>query len=311
MAKKNTNKTDSERIKCSGKCGRELVVNNNFYKSKSPFFPNGYVNICKKCISEMADYNDMNTIYTIMQTLDIPFFYNRWKETCEKNPQNPLGNYIRMANSGINEFGGARYKDSIFENNSSEIIDNYTFDDIEKDLLSDFKPTKEMLLRWGSKYEAEQYIKLENFYNDMKEKNNIETPQDEEYLRKLAVISIKMDEELEKGNYSQAKSLGDLFSKYMADSKFRAMDKTDADKTGGLRSFSSIYAEVESDGFIPPWEHYRKIKGLTQDIVDKCIMHMENFTLRLNRAEKMTAPPVDTPKLNQDETTEELGDFVG
>ena len=302
-------KVEGKKIKCTGKCGRELVVNNNFYKSKSPFFPDGYVTICKKCLVDMADYDDINSIYGIMQILDIPYFHNRWEETCKNNPNNPIGNYIRMANSGINEFNGARYKDSVFSENASN--DKYSFDDIEKDLLSDFRPTKEMLLRWGTKYEAEQYIKLENFYSDMKEKNNIETPQDEDYLRKLAVISMKMDEELEKGNYSQAKSLGDLFSKYMADSKFRAMDKTEADKTGGLRSFSSIYAEVEKDDFIPPWEHYRKIKGLTQDIVDKCIMHMENFTLRLNRVEKMVEPPKDTPKLTSDETTEEIGDSIG
>lgn len=304
-------KVEGKKIKCTGKCGRELVVNNNFYQSKSPFFPEGYVNICKKCITNMVDYNDLNSVYGVMQILDIPFYYNRWQETCEKKPNNPLGNYIRMANSGINEFSGARYKDSVFNASNDVNLDKYSFDDIEKDLLNDFRPTKEMLLRWGTRYEAEQYIKLENFYNDMKEKNNIETPQDEDYLRKLAVISMKMDEELEMGNYSQAKSLGDLFSKYMADSKFRAMDKTEADKTGGLRSFSSIYAEVEKDDFIPPWEHYRKIKGLTQDIVDKCIMHMENFTLRLNRVEKMVEPPSDTPKLTSDETTEKIGGSIG
>jgi hypothetical protein len=112
---------------------------------------------------------------------------------------------------------------------------------------------------------------------------------------------------LESGNYSQAKQLGDLFSKYMADSKFRAMDKTEADKTGGIRTFSAIYAEVESDSFIPPWEYYRKIRGLTQDILDKTIMHIENFTLRLNRAERMTEPPIDAPKITQEDTDANLG----
>lgn len=54
-----------------------------------------------------------------------------------------------------------------------------------------------------------------------------------------------------------------------------------------------------------------KIKGLTQDLVDKCIMHIENFTLRLNRAEKMTIPPSDTPKITQGDTTVDLGDYNG
>ncbi|WP_291566952.1 MULTISPECIES: hypothetical protein [unclassified Clostridium] len=306
MAKSNK---QTKYLTCTNpECNKKLAET-NFYNSKSPLFPNGKVNICKNCIKEMIDYSDMETIYAVFRILDIPFFYNRWEEACRKTPKNPFGNYIRMANSGLNEFKGARWKDSAFKeekSNHDEIQDIYKIEDIEKDLLKDFKPTKEMLIKWGTKYNPEQYIKLENFYTEMMEKNNIETPQDMDYLKKISVISMKIDEELEAGHYAQAKQLGDLFSKYMADSKFRAMDKTDADKTGGIRNFSTIYAEVESDGFIPPWEYYRKIKGLSQDIIDKCIMHMENFTLKLNRAEKMTDPPYDTPKLTQEETTEDI-----
>ena len=303
-------KAEKPKIKCVGKCGRELSEI-NFYNSNSPLFPNGKANLCKKCIQDMIDIDNIQTVYDVLQMLDLPFLHQYWISAKEKNTENPWGVYIRMCNSGLNEFKGKRYKDSIFDgdgNTNRANANTFSFNDIEKDILSEFRPTKDMLLRWGTKYTAEQYIKLENFYTDMKEKNNIETPQEEDYLKKLAVISMKMDEELENGNYSQAKSLGDLFSKYMADSKFRAMDKTEADKTGGIRSFSSIYAEVESDDFIPPWEHYRKIKNLTTDIVDKCIMHMENFTLRLNRAERMNEPPSDTPELTQDETTLNLGD---
>jgi hypothetical protein len=86
----------------------------------------------------------------------------------------------------------------------------------------------------------------------------------------------------------------------MADSKFRAMDQTDASKTGGLRTFSQIYAEVEKDEFIPPWEEYRKVKGLEQDIVDKTIMHILNYTLKLNKAPQLIEPPEDTPKIEED-----------
>lgn len=110
-----------------------------------------------------------------------------------------------------------------------------------------------------------------------------------------------MDKELEEGNYDEVKKLGDLFSKYMADSKFRAMDKTDADKSGGIRRFGDIYAEVEKDGFIPPWEYYRKINGAKQDIVDKTITYILNFMLKFNKMEKLSESPIDTPKIELDE----------
>jgi hypothetical protein len=91
----------------------------------------------------------------------------------------------------------------------------------------------------------------------------------------------------------------------MADSKFRAMDLTDATKTGGIRGFGQIYAEVEKDGFIPPWEDYAKIKGVDQDIIDKTIMYILNYTLKLNKIPQFIEPPEDTPKIKVDDIDDE------
>lgn len=279
-------------------CHKELVTT-QFYNTNSVLSVDGKLNICKICVKSMLDYNKIETVYKILQLLDIPFIYSYWRTAKENNPEDPWSRYITMANSKINEFKKGTWKDSKFEpdsinpvrlNMNQTIINSNHFD-----------VTSEMVLKWGSKYEPEDYYELENFYNEMMRTNTIETTQDMVYLKKLAIISLKMDKELEEGNYDEAKKLGDLFSKYMADSKFRAMDKTDADKTGGIRNFCTIYSELESDGFIPPWEHYRKIKGITQDIVDKTIMHIENFTLKLNKVEKMIVPPQDTPILEEDE----------
>lgn len=295
-------KNESENLKTKTKkicdnCKRE-IASSNFYNTNSVLSTDGKLNICKICVKSMIDYNNMETIYKILQLLDIPFVYSYWRSAKEKAPEDPWSVYIRIANSKMNEFKNGTWKDSKFEPesinpvklNMDNIVDNY----------SSYKPTPEVVNRWG-KYSNEEYFKLEQFYWDMKEKNKIETPQEETYLKKLALISMKMDIELEAGHYDESKKLGDLFSKYMGDSQFRTMDKTGADRTGGLRGFGQIYAEVEKDDFIPPWEHYRKIKGITQDIVDKTIMHIENFTLKLNKIEKMTSPPSDTPKLNDEE----------
>jgi hypothetical protein len=116
-----------------------------------------------------------------------------------------------MANSKINEFKKATWKDSKFKKRTS----NEDLNDDNSDDLIDFKITPEMIQRWGSKHDKDAYIKLEQFYTQMKIANKIETPQDENYLKKLAMISVKMDKELEDGNYDEVKKLGDLFSKYM------------------------------------------------------------------------------------------------
>jgi len=294
--KTNTNKSiKSQTKKICDSCKKELAPN-NFYNTNSVLSVDGKLNICKKCVKSMIDYNNMETIYKILQLLDIPFIYSYWRSAKEKSPEDPWSIYIRIANSKMNEFKKGTWKDSKFEPESINPV-KINMDNII-DHNPSFEVTTEMIARWGN-YSNEEYFKLEQFYWNMKDKNRIETPQEETYLKKLALISMKMDIELEAGRYDEAKKLGDLFSKYMADSQFRAIDKTDIDKTGGLRGFSQIYAEVEKDDFIPPWDHYRKIKGLSQDIVDKTIMYIANFTLKLNKVESMVEPPSDTPKINE------------
>lgn len=293
--KKNSSASKSQIKKICDNCERELNLI-NFYNTNSVLSTDGKTNICKKCMKSMIDYNNMETIYKILQSLDIPFIYSYWRSAKEKSPEDPWNVYIRIANSKMNEFKRGTWKDSRFEPESVNKV-KANMDDLV-DPHSNFKPTSDVIDRWGN-YSNEEYFKLEQFYWDMKEKNKIETPQEETYLKKLALISMKMDIELEEGHYDEAKKLGDLFSKYMADSQFRTIDKSGADKTGGLRNFGQIYTEVEKDDFIPPWEYYKEIKGLDQDIVDKTIMHIENFTLKLNKIETMASPPSDTPKVNE------------
>lgn len=299
MKTKSINNT-SEKKECDN-CHRELSLS-QFYNTNSVLSVDGKLNICKTCVKSMVDINNIETVYKVLQLLDLPFLYNYWRSSKEKNSEDPWSVYIRIANSKMNEFKNSSWKDSKFEPESVNPVKLNMNQTVAHEI--DFDVTNEMILKWGNKYLPEDYYELERFYNDMTRTNTIETTQDMVYLKKLSIISLKMDKELEEGNYDEAKKLGDLFSKYMADSKFRAMDKTEADKTGGIRNFGTIYAEVEKDDFIPPWESYRKINGAIQDIVDKTIMHMENFILRLNRVERMTIPPTDTPKLMSDEIDE-------
>lgn len=278
-----------------------------FYASSNKLDSFGKVSICKQCIKENVNVDDLNSVHNMLLQLNKPFLHSQWQSAVEEGKNRNKDIFGMYLKSVFFNFKELTWKNSIFEKDSKATIktqsdnkENYSVEDINKPELK-FDITKEMIMRWGSNYELDHYVKLEDFYHNMKKSNRIETPQEETYLKKLAVISLKMDQELDAGNYGQVKQLGDLFSKYMADSKFRAMDKTEADKTGGIRNFSTIFAEVEKDDHIPPWEYYRKLKNIDQDIVDKTIMHIENFTLRLNKIERMVSPPDDTPQLSDDE----------
>lgn len=290
--KKTKSKTQTPKKQCE-KCEKNLALT-QFYDTRSKL-SDGKLNICKKCVGDMVDVDNLNTVYKILQLMDIPFLYNYWETAYEKGG-NIFGSYLRMANS-LPQLKNKHWNNSIFKDGKRSI----NIDNIVNKSSSDIEITKELIQKWGRHDSPDDYYKLEKFYNEMKEANRVETPQDENYLKKIIMISVKMDKELEEGNYDEFKKLGDLYSKYMADSKFRAMDKTDADKTGGIRNFCTIYSECEKDDFIPPWEYYRKLKGVKQDTVDKTIMHIENFILKLNKINSMTEPPLDTPKIELDE----------
>lgn len=295
MARQKGSKGNITEKKYCPKCKKDKPIT-KFYQSTSTLFPDGLCNICSDCFVEDINCSKIESVQDGLMKLNLPFYFDKWQKDYEKNGDSTFRKYVTQMNS-LPQYKNKKWKDSRFGNDSP----NISKPNINYNLDFDFEITPEMIQRWGSKHECEDYIKLEQFYHQMKTANKIETPQDENYLKKLAVISVKMDRELEEGNYDEVKKLGDLFSKYMADSQFRAMDKTDADKTGGIRRFCDIYVEVEKDGFIPPWEYYRKIKGIKQDIVDKTIMHIENFTLKLNKIEQMVTSPIDTPKLEENE----------
>jgi transcription elongation factor Elf1 len=290
-------KQQPETKRCA-RCNTEKSVTQYYTSYDLDLNPDGKMAYCKQCLREMIINDrgeiDIDKVKETLRKIDRPFIQMYWDSALEDD-KDTWGVYLK--NIALNK-KNATWEDSDGLSNITGIGTDYY----------DIDVTPEMIQRWGKNHSGEEYIILEQFYQDMKRANNIETPQDENYLKKLAMISLKMDEELEQGNYDEVKKLGDLYSKYMADSKFRAMDKTEADKTGGIRNFGQIWMECEKDDFIPPWEHYRKLKGIKQDIVDKSIMHIENFTLKLNKIEKMITPPIDTPKLDLDEIDDSVGE---
>lgn len=270
-----------------------------FYTSNSTSAKEGRHHICKKCLPKLIDFGNIGDIQQLLMELNKPFLSGVWRASIREsngNGSSAFGLYLK--NVYLNH-KNLTWKNSRLESDETNEQRQVAHDRFKSESADELIITSDLIRKWGKNYDSEGYYKLEDFYNKMMTSNKIESHQDETYLKKLAVISLKMDIELEKGNYSQVKQLGDLFSKYMADSKFRAMDQTDASKTGGLRTFSQIYAEVEKDEFIPPWEEYRQIKGLEQDIVDRTIMYILNYTLKINKVASLTEPPMDTPELDE------------
>jgi hypothetical protein len=297
--KNDKNKQPQQKVQemTCGSCGLPKKQS-EYYVSYNPIHATGRIPYCKSCLKNMVVDDrgniDINKVKSTLKLIDRPFLSDIWETSLEdkmdsfgcyiKNIQMPQ--YRKLTWDNSKDFNEFKNNNNIFNENNDIVVDS------------------KLINFWGQNWQPDEYIRLEKFYRSMVDNNKPETPQDEDYIKKIARLSVQIDKAIESGDSKTAKSLGDLYSKYMADAKLRTSDTSDADKSGGIRRFCDIFAEVEKDDFIPPWEYYRKINGAKQDIVDKTIMFILNFMLKFNKSDKLVEPPSNTPIIEKDEIDE-------
>ncbi len=253
----------------------------------------GNLPICKHCLTQVtSDYYDIKNFIHVMRMIDRPFLRDEYEVS--KTYNNPLGEYMRRL--GMKQNRNATYLDSNFDEELLEFVAG-TEDDLEKknkveDHVS-FKIDKEARIRWGDGYSDKQLYKLETFYTEMKQSNEINTPQHIEQLKLLCKINLKQDESLTNNNFNDFKNLNMQYNKILADSGFRPIDRVSGSESIGIRTFSQVWEEIERDGFIEPYPWQE-----SQEIVDRTIMYTGNYTRSLTGQPSMSEPPADTPKVD-------------
>lgn len=236
MTKNNTKET--KKIKCTGKCQRELAES-NFYKSDSPIFPSGRVPLCKNCIKELINYDDMETIYQVLRTIDKPFYYDYWQGCIEKNPKDSFGNYIRMANSGINEFKGARWNNSYFESKNNNSSNNLRAE--SKEVISlDSNELDRLKDKFGEGYLDNEYRLFEKKYQELRPSFQLLTTMHEECLREYCIDKVKEGLAKARGDFKEAKEWAAMAKDVANSGKLNPSQMSKADLSGGLDTFGQL-----------------------------------------------------------------------
>lgn len=110
----------------------------NFYKSFNKYDADGRLSICKKCLKDSIDYNDISTVKEVLMQINRPFIYNLWESSAEEaKAQNKdhFGLYIKTL--GLAKFKELTWKDSDENSNPKEqIIDDSSneFDENHNDV---------------------------------------------------------------------------------------------------------------------------------------------------------------------------------
>lgn len=269
----------SKKIKCGGRCGKEKPIG-EFYNTTSPAFPTGKMTICKKCLKNLVDYNDMSTVYSVLQAVDVPFLYDIWDNCVVKGKEKKedgktydvFGNYIRMANSGLNEFKGRSFKDSIYEKT--------TTNEVSKNILVDSDFNKDALIdKWGIGYDDDELKSFEKKYEFLKDNYPQVTAMHTEAL--LIYIRYRVKEEFAtaSGDIAQAEKWGKLADKASERAKINPSQLSKADLTGGLNSFGEVSRAVERAKDIIPI--LPKFIEKPQDKVDFTLWCYINYIRRM------------------------------
>lgn len=145
--------------------------------------------------------------------------------------------------------------------------------DIAADLTDDDK--RYLLLKWGKSYTPEEWVKLEQLYNEMMQSYDIQSAGHIDNLKLLCKTSLKSNQLLDIGDVDGAQKMLRMYDSLMKSGKFTAAQNK-AESGEYVNSISELVAICEKEGFIP--RYYIDQPG---DRVDETIADLKGYTRSL------------------------------
>jgi hypothetical protein len=264
--------TATKKKQCQGQCGKERAET-FFFKVDSPLFPDGRINICRDCVREQVDVDDIESVIGFLRQIDKPFVEKYWNESVQSG-KHPLGEYIRKINS-LQQMKGKTFNNSDNMNGvgkTSDVVTIKTSDTVVNVRGETIEYSDDLVDKWGIGYKKQEYLKMEKFYQDMRVTHEIHTPVHIQKLMELAYLTIEQErlrQERDIPNYTKlAKTIDDMEKS----AGFRPVDRQGLDDATGIKSFSQIFEEVEKRGFRKP-----PAIELDEDIIDRMIIALANY----------------------------------
>lgn len=130
-------------------------------------------------------------------------------------------------------------------------------------------------LKWGALYKPEEWVKMEQLYNDMMESYDIQAAGHIDTLKKICKASLKMDQLLDIGDVDGFQKVSKVYDALMRSGKFTAAQNK-AENGDYANAVSELVMICEQDGFIP-----RYYTDGPQDKADRVLEDLQNYTRRL------------------------------
>lgn len=141
---------------------------------------------------------------------------------------------------------------------------------------TDFGLTEEdtifLRLKWGKAYKPEEWVRLEQLYNEMMNSYDIQQAGHIDTLKLICKTSLKANQLLDIGDIEGAQKMIKMYDGLMKSGKFTAAQNK-AESGEYVDSISELVAICETQGFIP--RYY--VDG-PQDKVDRVLQDLQSYT---------------------------------
>lgn len=281
--------------KTCSKCNKNKKTKDNYYLTHSELInSDSRLGICKSCLKDIANFEDVESFVDILRQIDRPFLRSEYEASKLKGGFNEYMRRLAMPQNRSFTYLDSSFEGTL-ENKKAKTAKEMDKKILIKDVVN-FKVTPAMVAMWGNGYNESDIFQLQQFFNDMKDANSISTPQHKEQLKLLCKVNLEQNKALEEKRFGEFKTLNQQYNNILRDSGFRPIDKQSGGESTGIRTFSQIWEEIEKDGFIEPYPYEEK-----QDIIDKTIMYVGNYTRKLLNMQSMSSHPDDTPQAEDGE----------
>ena len=247
---------------CGGTFGPE-----GFIKTKSLFYPDGYLPMCADCIKQLLVKNDFDwdLVDKLCRYTDIPFIPAEFERLHESNGDNVFQVYADVfLSSEFEGLGWKQYYEEFLRLKEKGHIED------ELPILKEEK-RKQLKEKWGSNYDDEELQYLENLLDGLLQTQNISGALQFDQALKICKISLNLDSKIREG--ADFDKLMGSYDKLVKTAEFTPKNVKNA-------------SDFESTGELIKWLEKRGFKSkfydnVTRDIVDETIKNIQSYNQRL------------------------------
>lgn len=344
------------------KCNRTMGVEQFYGSNNTEKYPEGKLDICKKCVTMHVDNWDPQTYLWILQECDVPYIPDEWNKLMESYARDPskvtgmtiLGRYLskmklkqhkdyrwkdteflqELADSkleqtmkrqgyGAAEITVAKEKNKIvipeegftepeYEIAPANPVEDYFAqqaggeDDFNVDLTDEDRTY--LRLKWGKAYRPEEWVKLEQLYEEMMNSYDVQGAGHIDTLKLLCKTSLKANQLIDMGDVEGFQKMSKVYDSLMKSGKFTAAQNK-AESGEFVDAIGQLVEICEKEGFIP-----RYYVDKPNDRVDETLADMKSYTRSLvyeelnlgNLIEQSIKTMMDEENKEEDEDIEEI-----